>query len=192
MDVFSIVLIAVGLAMDCFAVSISKGICVRKFYFSYTFRMALLFGIFQGIMPLIGFCLSSFFAEQIKVVDHWIAFVLLGFIGVRMIIEAFKSDEDDCDITDSVKKHFKWKVLFSLAIATSIDALATGVVFAPFPEIIWMAIIIIAIASFLFSFAGVLIGIHFGKRFHFKVEVLGGLILIAIGCKILIEHLLSA
>ena len=189
MDIFSIILIAIGLAMDCFAISISKGICIRKFHFFYTLRMALLFGLFQGVMPLIGFYISSYFADQIKVVDHWIAFILLGFIGVKMIVESFKTGENGHEKTNSIKKHFKWKGLLILAIATSIDALATGVVFAPFPEIIWIAVVTITVASFLFSFVGVIIGAHFGQRFHFKVEALGGAVLIAIGLKILIEHL---
>lgn len=193
MDILSIVLIAIGLAMDCFAVSISKGICTKKFYLSHTLRMALLFGLFQGLMPLIGYYVSSMFAEQIKRVDHWIAFILLGFIGIRMIIEAFKEGGNpSCEESESVNKHFKWQGLFSLAIATSIDALATGVIFAPFPELIWIAVGIIALTSFIFSIAGVYIGVHFGKRFHFKVEAIGGVILMLIGLKILVEHLFFA
>lgn len=191
MDLFSIILIAAGLAMDCFAVSISKGVCARKFQIRYALRIAFLFGLFQGLMPLIGYYISSYFAEYIEIIDHWIAFILLGFIGVRMIVEAFKEDVSDCECEQkgSVRKHFRWKVLFPLAVATSIDALATGVVFAPYPDVIRTAVIIIAVASFLFSFAGVVIGVYFGKRFHFKVEALGGGILILIGLKILIEHL---
>ncbi|NDV46720.1 manganese efflux pump [Paludibacter sp. 221] len=189
MDLLTIILMAIGLAMDCFAVSISKGICTKRFHFGYALRIAFLFGLFQGVMPLIGYYISSVFAEQIKAFDHWIAFVLLGFIGVRMIMEAFKKDEDCCDGPDTVKKHFRWKGLITLAIATSIDALATGVVLAPFAEWIYVAVIIIALVSFLFSFVGVFIGTYFGKKFTFKVEVLGGIILVGIGAKILIEHL---
>ena len=188
MNILSIVFIAMGLAMDCFAISISKGICTGKFYFRYAFRIALLFGLFQGLMPLIGYFVANNFAEQITRFDHWIAFVLLGFIGTKMIVEAFKKKEE-CDEHESIKKHFQWKILLSLAVATSIDALATGIIFVPFPELIWVAVIIIAVASFIFSFAGVIIGVRFGKRFHLKVEALGGIILIIIGLKILIEHL---
>lgn len=186
MDIFSIVFIAVGLAMDCFAVAISKGICARRYYWRYALRMGLLFGAFQALMPLIGFFISSSFAAQIRLIDHWIALILLAFLGVRMIIGAFEEDED-CQ--DSVVAHFKWRGLLTLAIATSIDALAAGVIFAPFPESIWMAVLIIGCASFLFSVAGMFIGAHFGNRFHFKVEVPGGIILIAIGIKIWIEHM---
>ena len=188
MNIISIILIAVGLAMDCFAIAICKGICMRKFHFFHTVQMALLFGLFQGIMPVIGFYISSYFAEQIQIVGHWVAFALLGFIGVKMIVDSLKTTENQDEKTDCVNKHFKWKTLLVLAFATSIDALATGVVFVSFPNLIWKAGVIIAATSFLFAFAGVVIGIHFGKRFRFKVEILGGVILIAIGLKILAEH----
>lgn len=189
MDIFSIILIAIGLAMDCFAVSISKGICTKKFYFSYTLRIVLLFGLFQGVMPLIGYFIGSYFAEQIKVIDHWIAFILLGFIGGKMLIESFKKREEKCCDEYSAKKHFQWGTLISLGIATSIDALATGVILVPYPKLIWIAVAIIALTSFIFSFIGVIIGVYCGNRFHFKVEAVGGAILITIGLKILIEHL---
>ena len=188
MDILSIVLIAVGLAMDCFAISISKGICTGKFYFRYAFRMAFLFGLFQGGMPIIGYFAANSFSEHINSIDHWIAFALLVFIGVKMIVDAFKKQEE-CTEHESLKKHFRWKTLLLLAVATSIDALATGIIFVSSPELIWTAAIIIALASFVFSFIGVVIGIRFGKRFHLKVEALGGGILIIIGLKILIEHL---
>ena len=188
MDIFSIILIAVGLAMDCFAVAICKGICTRKFHFFYTIRIALLFGLFQGVMPVIGFYAGSYFSEQIKMFGHWIAFALLTFIGVKMIIDSLKTTENECEKTNSIKNHFKWKTLIILAFATSIDALAIGIVFVPFPCTIWKAAVIIAATSFLFAFLGVVIGVHFGKRFRFKVEILGGVILIAIGLKILAEH----
>ena len=188
MDIISLILIAIGLSMDCFAVSMGKGICTGKFYFRYVFRLAFLFGLLQGGMPLIGYLAANSFAEQIKEFDHWIAFILLGIIGIKMIVDAF-GEQDKYDEHESVKKHFRWKTLLSLAVATSIDALATGVIFVSYPDTIWIAAIIIALTSFIFSFAGVFVGIHFGKRFNFKVEILGGVILIIIGLKILIEHL---
>lgn len=188
-------MIAIGLAMDCFAVSISKGVCSKKFYPSYAFRMALLFGIFQGIMPLIGYYVGTAFAEIITRFDHWIAFTLLGLIGGKMIMEgvAEKPDEE-CNCINSenievIKKMFNWKTVFSLAIATSIDALATGLIFVPYPTYIWIAISIIALVSLLFSLLGLAIGIHFGNRFKFNVNILGGIILLIIGSKILFEHL---
>lgn len=189
MDIISLILISVGLAMDCLAVSISKGICVRKIYIGYTLRMAFLFGLFQALMPLIGFFVGKVFAEQIKSVDHWIALILLAFIGIRMIVEARGKSPYEIDCSGSVASHFKIKELLPLAVATSIDALATGVILISFPEFIWKAILVIGSTSFLFSFIGMFIGTYFGKRFHFKVEILGGVILIFIGLKIWVEHM---
>ena len=186
MDILSIIIIGIGLAMDCFAVSISKGICVQKFNFANTLRMAFLFGFFQALMPLIGFIAGKTFIREMNSYDHWIAFGLLGIIGGKMLIEGLKPIDPDCDINP---KPFRWKALLPLAIATSIDALATGIVFVPYPALIWISIAIIGGTSFIFSFIGMGIGIHFGKRFHFNVEILGGVILIGIGLKILIEHL---
>lgn len=186
MDLISIIIIGIGLAMDCFAVSISKGICVQKFSFGNTFRMAFLFGFFQSLMPLIGFMTGKAFMREMNSYDHWIAFGLLGLIGGKMLIEGLKPIDPDCEV---VPNPFRWRTLFTLAIATSIDALATGVVFVPYPTLIWIAISIIGGISFIFSFIGMGVGIHFGKRFHFNVEILGGIILIGIGMKILIEHL---
>ncbi len=185
MDILSIILIAIGLAMDCFAVSITKGITSGKPQWGKALLMALLFGLFQGGMPLIGFFAGVAFTEQIARFDHWIALALLGFIGGKMIWESLHEDEEQnctehCD--------FSFKTLILLAIATSIDALATGIIFVPTPEIIWHAVSIIAFVSFLFAGVGYIIGIFCGKRFHFNVELLGGLILIAIGLKIFIEH----
>ena len=186
MDILSIIIIGIGLAMDFFAVSISKGMCLTRFKAKKAFRMAFLFGLFQGGMPLIGFFGGLAFSKLISSFDHWIAFVLLGFIGAKMLIEGFKPIDPHCDITP---KPFRWKVLFTLAIATSIDALATGIVFVPFPSFIWIAVAAIAAISFLFSFIGVYIGTHFGRRIKFNVEIIGGVILIGIGIKILVEHL---
>ncbi len=188
MDILSIIIIGTGLAMDCFAVSISKGICAKKFFFWLTFRMAFLFGLFQAIMPLIGYVAGVSFAQQMKSFDHWLAFGLLTLIGGKMLIEGLRSPNPDCN---NKSNPFKWVSLLSLALATSIDALATGIVFIPYHNIIWLAVGIIGSISFAFTFIGMYIGIHFGKRFHFKVEALGGAILIGIGLKILIEHLIG-
>jgi len=188
MDILSIIIIAIGLAMDCFAVSISKGIHVQKFYWGMTLRMAVLFGLFQALMPLIGYLFGIGFAGYMKAFDHWIAFGLLTLIGGKMVIEGLKPHDPDSDETPNP---FKWSLLLSLSLATSIDALATGIVLIPYPGAIWEAIAIIGFISFLFTLTGMYIGVHFGKRFHFKVEILGGVILIGIGLKILIEHLIS-
>lgn len=197
MDIFSIILIAIGLAMDCFAVSVSKGICVRKFYIPQSLLMAFLFGLFQGIMPLISFLAGISFANFISRIDHWIALILLCFIGGKMIVESLRKKQDSChsatasqtESASDVKSEFSLPVLLSLAIATSIDALATGLIFVPTPQLIWIAIGIIGTVSFLFSMAGMYIGVYFGKRFHINVELIGGIILVGIGLKIWIEHL---
>ena len=185
MDLLSVIIIGIGLSMDCFAVSISKGICISKFSFLKTLRMAFLFGLFQAIMPLIAFALGIGFATEIISYDHWIAFLLLSLIGGKMVYEGFITQDPDCSIE---KDPFRWLTLLPLALATSIDALATGIVFIPFPQLIWKAVATIGLISFLFTFLGMFIGIHFGKRFNLKVEVIGGFILIGIGIKILMEH----
>lgn len=188
MDILSIIIIGIGLAMDCFAVSISKGVCLKKIKFKKAFRMASLFGLFQGIMPLIGYFGGRTFAGLISTFDHWIAFVLLGLIGAKMFIEGLKPIDPHCE---RASNPFKWKTLFALAIATSIDAMATGIVFVPYPEKIWLAVSIIGAISFIFAFAGLYIGLNFGKKIKFNVSIIGGIILITIGVKILFEHLLS-
>ncbi len=147
--------------------------------------MAFLFGLFQAVMPLIGYFAGSSFANQMMSFDHWLAFGLLSLIGGKMLYEGFKPHNPDC----ATPNPFKIGSLLPLAFATSIDALATGIVFVPYPLLIWKAIAIIGFISFIFTFLGMYIGIHFGKRFHLKVEVIGGLILIGIGLKILVEHL---
>ncbi len=169
--------------MDCFAVSITKGITSGKAQWGNALLMALLFGLFQGGMPLIGFFAGVAFTEQIARFDHWIALVLLGFIGGKMIWESLHEDEE-------VEEHrdFSFQTLLVLAIATSIDALATGIIFVPTPEVLWLAVSVIALVSLCFSIGGYWIGVVCGKRFRFNVELLGGIILIGIGLKIFLEH----
>ncbi len=194
MDIFTIILIAIGLAMDCFAVSIAKGIvCGQKHQVRNLFDgridwrwpalMAVLFGVFQGGMPLIGYFAGTLFASFFSRFAPWIALALLAFIGGKMIWESLHEDEEEGD----GETHFSLKELIILAIATSIDALATGVIFIPCPEVVWLGIGIIAFTSFLFSLIGFSIGLLSGKNFHFNVEMLGGIILICIGLKIWIE-----
>ena len=192
MDILSIIIIGIGLAMDCFAVSISKGMHAKKHHFGLTFRMALMFGLFQAVMPLIGYVAGVGFAQYMKQIDHWIAFGLLSLIGGKMVIESLKTVvSDEGDENDKLLNSFKWSTIVSLALATSIDAFATGIVFVPFPEIIWKAMIIIGLTSMMFTFLGMYIGVHFGKRFQINVEMIGGIILIGMGLKILIEHLIA-
>ena len=192
MDILSIIIIGIGLAMDCFAVSISKGMHAKKHHFGLTFRMALMFGLFQAVMPLIGYAAGAGFAQYMKEIDHWIAFGLLSLIGGKMVIESLRTfDSEDEDKDDRLVNYFKWSTIISLALATSIDAFATGIVFVPYPGIIWKAVFIIGLISMSFTFLGMYIGVHFGKRFHINVEMIGGVILIGMGLKILIEHLIA-
>lgn len=185
MTLFDIILLSIGLAMDCFAVSTATGIGCKTIRISEAWKMPIFFGLFQGLMPLIGFVLSISFAEFIDSFSHWIALAILTFLGIKMIVEEFKEEEENAK-----ENFFSWKTIFLLAIATSIDALATGIIFVPTPNIIWLAVSIIALGSFLFSCLGLCIGHHFGKKFTFKVGILGGVILIGIGIKMVITHYL--
>jgi len=186
MTLLEIFLIAVGLAMDCFAVSIASSVSYGHYNWLKMLRMALFFGLFQGIMPFIGWLAGVSFAEQITSIDHWLAFVILGYLGVKMGVESFKKKETCCQKNTPFGS---FKMLITLSFATSIDALATGVIFIPMGHLIYKASIIIALVSFLFTTIGCVIGITFGKRFKINVELIGGIILFAIGTKILIEHL---
>ncbi|MGN0603639.1 MAG: manganese efflux pump MntP family protein [Oscillospiraceae bacterium] len=180
-------LIGVGLSMDAFAVSVCKGLNMRgKVNFKHAGVIALFFGGFQALMPLIGYFLGIGFEKYITKIDHWIAFLLLGFIGGKMIVEAIKEwnaedkqEEDKLDI----------KELFILAVATSIDALAVGITFAFLSVNIWSAISIIGVTTFVLSIIGVVIGNKFGSRYKSKAELVGGIILVLMGIKILLEHL---
>lgn len=191
MDILSIVFIAVGLAMDCLAVSITTGIHEGRWH-GKVLLMAFLFGLFQGGMPLIGFFLGCGFTDWISRYDHWIALVLLSFIGGRMIVESLKKEDESSESTSKKSTDvFAFSHLILLAIATSIDALATGIIFVPTPDIIVLAVSIIAATSFLFSLGGYCVGMCFGKRFRWNMTLIGGIILVAIGLKICIEHLLT-
>ena len=180
-------LLAISLAMDCFSVSIASGFFLHRTDWPLFFKMALLFGVFQGLMPLLGWMGACQFYLYMESIDHWIAFGLLGFIGSRMIFESFSPTEAH---TFDPRK---MKVLLMLSVATSIDALAIGISL-PFTGMstlvsILPAIFIITFVTFILSMAGCFIGVYCGRKFPFKIEFLGGIILIAIGCKILIEHL---
>lgn len=183
MNLFSVFLIGVGLSMDAFAAAICKGLSIRKNFLEKSFVIALLFGVFQALMPYIGYLLGSIFAEKLQAVDHWIAFILLSVIGVNMIRESrdktCKIEEDRLDI----------KNLLMLAIATSIDALAVGVSFAFLKIKISLAVLVIGLTTFVISFFGVRIGKAFGIALKDKAQIAGGLILILLGVKILVEHL---
>lgn len=188
MDLFSIILIGVGLAMDCFAVSTTKGISAGakgENPLAWVLLMALFFGLFQGGMPLIGFYAGRLFADFFSRFAPWIALVLLGIIGGKMLLEKPEADE----ASHAPDRLFSLPNLIVLAIATSIDALATGVIFIPCPEQIGIGVSIIGVISFLFSIAGYWMGRACGKRMHINAERLGGIILILIGLKIWAEGL---
>ncbi len=187
MGIIELILIAAGLSMDAFAVAVCKGLNMKKFNSLHAFIIALFFGIFQGLMPLIGWGIGKSFKGYIESLDHWVAFILLGIIGAKMIYEALKDEE--C-VNHKKTSILDIKELVVLAVATSIDALAVGVSFAFFPEInIVFSVSIIAIITLLISFAGAVIGNKFGSKYEKNAAVSGGIILILIGLKILIEHL---
>ena len=183
MDLIELFLIAVGLSMDAFAVSVCKGLAMPKCTFKKAAIVGLWFGGFQALMPAIGYILGAQFQEAIASIDHWIAFVLLALIGGNMIHEALDNDEEEADASLDVK------TLFLLAVATSIDALAIGITFAFLKVNIIPAVCFIGSVTFIISFAGVKIGNVFGARYKNKAEIVGGIILILLGLKILLEHL---
>ena len=176
-------LMGVGLSMDAFAVSVCKGLAMPKCTFKKAAIVGLWFGGFQAVMAAIGFILGAQFQEAIASIDHWIAFVLLALIGGNMIHEALDNDEEEADASLDVK------TMFLLAVATSIDALAIGITFAFLKVNIIPAVCFIGIVTFIISFAGVKIGNVFGARYKNKAEIVGGIILILLGLKILLEHL---
>lgn len=182
MSIFELFVLAVGLSMDAFAVSICKGLSLGKTTPKHMFIAGAWFGGFQGLMPLIGYFLGSFFSDMITKYSHWIAFALLLFIGGSMIKEAF-GEEEKVDDSMGVKN------MFLLAIATSIDALAVGVTFAFLKVSIVPAVSFIGVVTFVFSAVGVKIGSIFGSKYQSKAQIAGGIILIIIGTKILLEGL---
>lgn len=179
-------MIAIGLAMDAFAVSITNGIIIEKIKLRYAFRIALSFGLFQAIMPLIGWYGGLSFRAYIEAIDHWIAFALLAYIGSKMIYDSLKSETEDDNVCRE-RSCLNPRVLLLMSIATSIDALAVGITFAIINVSIFIPIVIIGIITFIFCFTGIYIGKKAGHFFENKIEIFGGLILIIIGFKILIE-----
>lgn len=184
MDLLSLIFTGIGLAMDASAVSIAKGMSLpNEKIKSYALKLGLAFGIFQGLMPLIGYLAGSTFSGYIQSIDHWVAFILLALIGLNMIKESYEEKESE-EVSD-----LPLKVILLLAIATSIDALAVGVSFAFLKVNIVLACLIIAVVTFILSFICVMVGKRLGALFQKYAEIFGGIILIVIGAKILIEHL---
>ncbi len=186
MGLFELFLIGIGLSMDAFAVAVCKGLCMTKINKKHALVIALFFGGFQFLMPVAGWLLGTQFERYIVSFDHWIAFALLAFIGGKMIYEAISDDDEDACRAD---KSLDLKELTLLAIATSIDALAVGITFAFLKVNILPAAGLIGVTTFVLSLAGVVIGNRFGSRYKKKAEICGGVILILIGLKILLEHL---
>ncbi len=183
--VISALLLGVGLSMDAFAVSVCKGLSVGFVKLRHMFCAGLWFGAFQALMPLIGYFLGASFHDHIEKIDHWVAFTLLLLIGVNMLREAFSKKEDD-----GKNASFSIGTMLLLAIATSIDALAVGIALAMDVNTnIWLNIGVIGLTTFLFSFTGIRIGAAVGNKFEKKAQIAGGVILILIGVKILLEHL---
>lgn len=178
--------LAVGLAMDAFAASVCKGLCVKKAGVRECCIAGLYFGGFQALMPVIGYVLGVQFKEYITNIDHWIAFVLLGIIGVNMIRESREKEEEVCPVDESP---FSVKSMLPLAVATSIDALAVGITLAFLNVDLIPAVSFIGAVTFLISAGGIRIGNVFGSRYKARAELFGGLVLILIGTKILLEHL---
>lgn len=183
MGIVEITLLGIGLAMDAFAVSICKGLSMKKMNWKNAIIIALYFGIFQELMPVIGYFLGTTFEGLVTKFDHWLAFALLLAIGGSMIKEAFSKEEENKN--DKVD----FKTMSVLALATSIDALAVGITFAFFEVNVLLAVTIIGLITFIISIIGVKIGNRFGDKYQSKAELMGGIILILLGIKILLEHL---
>lgn len=183
MGIVEIIIIGLGLAMDAFAVSVCKGLSMKTMNWKNATIIALYFGIFQAIMPMIGYFLGSAFTGFVESIDHWIAFILLAIIGGNMIKES--TDDELEKRNDNVD----FKTMIVLAIATSIDALAIGITFAFFKVNILLSVLVIGMITFILSMIGVILGNKFGDKFQNKAEFTGGIILIIIGLKILLEHL---
>lgn len=189
MSIWSILLIGIGLSMDAFAVSVTNGIVTRGLNWKITLRIALSFGIFQALMPIIGYFAGIYFSGIIESFSGWVTFALLAFIGIKMIVESVRN-RDSCE-SGVERDPISFKMLLMLSIATSIDALAVGVSFALVRTNIWLAASLIGIVTLIICTIGVRLGKRFGCLFSQKAEIFGGIILIAIGVKILLESLLG-
>ena len=183
MSIIEIFLISIGLAMDAFAVAVCKGLSMKKMNWKKAIIVASYFGFFQALMPTIGFFLGSTFEDLVTKIDHWLAFILLGAIGINMLKEAFSKEKE------AFNDEVNFTTMVVLALATSIDALAIGITFAFLKVNLLIAVFMIGIITFCISLIGVKIGNKFGNKYEKKAEIFGGVILIALGVKILVEHL---
>ena len=183
MDILKLLFIALSLSMDAFAVSVCKGLDMKKINYAHAVIIGGFFGVFQAVMPLIGWAVGRQFANLVTSLSHWIAFGLLAFIGIKMLVEAFKDGDEE------VPDGLDYKELFILAIATSIDALAVGVVFAFEDVRIIPSVLIIGVTTFVLSVIGVAVGNRFGAKYNKGAQIAGGTILVLLGTKILLEGL---
>ena len=191
MGIGELLLLALGVSMDAFAVSICKGLAMKRATLKEGLICGVWFGGFQALMPLIGFFLGTLFADAIQAIDHWVAFVLLGIIGINMLKEAFeKKDGCDCGCEEEANADLSVRTMFIMAVATSIDALAVGISLAMAGNVdIFTAVLLIGLFTCGMSAMGVKIGNVFGSKFEKKAQMAGGFILIALGTRILLEHL---
>ncbi len=189
MTLATLFLIGAGLSMDAFAVSVCEGLRMKKLSYVHTLTIALMFGGFQALMPLIGWAVGRHFEQYIISFDHWIAFGLLAFIGGKMFLESFQKDDCMCGDKADVSDRADIKELLILAVATSIDALAVGITFAFLSTGILRAITVIGLTTFVIAAGGVILGNRFGAKYEKKAQTVGGIILIGIGIKILLEHM---
>ncbi len=185
MDIFTIILIAIGLSFDTFAVSVSTGLIIKHIKFEQAIKVAFVLALLQAVMPLIGWFAGKQISSLIGSFDHWIAFGLLSILGIKMIIESFGTNDGKTN-----SNPLKFTVLLGMGIATSIDALVVGVSFAFLQTNIWLSIAIIGFITFLVAMLGMLFGKNIGSRFGKRFEILGGIILIVIGLKILLSHII--
>lgn len=188
MDVFTLLMLAIGLSMDAFAVAMSNGLCMNSFKMRDALKIGLAFGAAQGIMPILGYLAGRTFSEAIMNADHWIALILLSIIGGKMIFEAIDGMKKGDDVICRVLTN---KMLFVQAVATSIDALAVGISLALIRVNIWLAASFIGVITFTLSVIGVIIGKKSGKFLKTKAELVGGIILVLIGVKIFLEHVMA-
>ena len=191
MSFAEILFLGVGLAMDAFAVSVCKGLAMSKVNKKYCFVIAIFFGGFQAFMPFLGWLLGSTFANRIQAIDHWIVFILLCYIGVNMISEAIKEAKEKTEV-EEMDAPLDLKDLTVLAIATSIDALAAGITLSFLKVSIALAITTIGVVTFAISYGGVYVGNVFGERYKSRSQIVGGVILIIIGLRVLLTHLMGA
>ena len=191
MDFVTLFFIAVGLSMDAFSVAICKGLSMHRATADKCSVVGLWFGGFQALMPIIGYFAGHYFSDLISDFDHWIAFVLLAFIGINMIRESMEKEEENGGCECCSQNELSARKMFPMAVATSIDALAVGVSFAFLKVDIWTSAAAIGVTTFILSYVGVKVGNIFGSRYKSKAELAGGIILILIGLKILVEHLIE-